>query len=108
MENIASQQIQQAMKKVVCVTDERLEPDFPRKWMASAKISTTDGRNFETVIDYPKGDPENPLSWAELEDKFEAIASPVFNEAKRKEIVDRVKSLESEADVLAFQSILST
>ena len=30
----------------------------------------TDGRTFSKQLDYPKGDPRNPLSDAEIEEKF--------------------------------------
>ena len=32
-----------------------------------------------TQLDYPKGDPRNPLTDKEVEEKFEALAEPVMS-----------------------------
>ena len=58
------------------------------------KITTTDGREFEKQIDYPKGDPRNPLSDQEIEEKFDALAEPITTDESRKAIKDLVWNLE--------------
>ena len=40
-------------------------------------IRTTDGREFEKQLDYPKGDPRNPLTDDEISGKFEALAEGI-------------------------------
>ena len=37
-------------------------PAYPERWPAAVEIETGDGRLLKTHIDYPRGDPENPLS----------------------------------------------
>ena len=51
---------------------------------------------------YPKGDPENALSWDELKDKFRDITRPVFPEqklSKQEDIIEMVDGLEELDDV---------
>jgi len=43
-------------------------------------ITTTDGRQLSKQLDYPKGlNPRNPLSDAEIEEKFRALAEGVLS-----------------------------
>ena len=45
----------------------------PQKRVAIVKVKTSEGEFMERV-DYPKGEPENPLSKEELEEKFRGLA----------------------------------
>ncbi|GAJ20459.1 unnamed protein product, partial [marine sediment metagenome] len=78
------------------------------RWPASVEIVTKDGRHFSTRIDYPKGDPENPLSWEELVQKFDELSSPVLSEDRRNKTISRVRSLETEENISNLTSLLST
>ena len=40
-------------------------------------VKTTDGREFEKQLDYPKGDPRNPLTDDEIAGKFAALAEGI-------------------------------
>ena len=52
-----------------------------------------------TQLDYPKGDPRNPLSDKEVEEKFEALAEPVMSAAARRRAIEAIWSLEKQASV---------
>lgn len=86
-------EVQALMQRVSCQKNPDLDREFPRKWPALATLSTTGGRTLSARIDYPKGDPENPLTWDELTDKFHDLTRTVFARERRKTIVDRVRSL---------------
>lgn len=59
-------------------------------------LTLDDGSTLAAGLDLPKGEPENPLSETELQDKFFALAEPqIGNEASR-----RVADLSAELDVL--------
>jgi len=107
LENVKSSRAKELMERIFCVEDPELEKEYPRKWPASVFIETTDGKHYSARIDYPKGDPENPLSWDELIDKFKNLISPVFSSEKQNEIITRVKSLEKENDLDDFSKALS-
>lgn len=47
---------------------------YPACWSAAVRVTLQDRRTFEASQDRPKGDPENPLSEAELEAKFRGLA----------------------------------
>jgi 2-methylcitrate dehydratase PrpD len=106
LESINSAQVRKLMGKISCVENPELEKEFPKKWPAAVSLLTKDGKTYSTRIDYPKGDPENPLTWDELIDKFRNLVSPVLREARQNEIIERVKSLEKEQDLKVFSMLL--
>jgi 2-methylcitrate dehydratase PrpD len=83
------------MKKVVLVKDKRIEENFPAEWPTNVNIRLTDGRHFEKYIRYPKGDPENPLTWQQLSMKFQSLASRVLPITQCEEIIQSVKGMNS-------------
>ncbi len=106
LEKISSPRVREMMGRVRCVVDDSLERDFPQKWPAQASIKTTDGREFSTRVDYPKGDPENPLSWDELIRKFTGLVQPVYSPERTKKIIDQVLSLEKTDSIKALTALL--
>ena len=71
--------IRAQLNKVEVVADPEIESLFPELQRVHVTIVTTDGREFSKQIDYPKGDPRNPLSDREIEEKFDALAGPVLS-----------------------------
>jgi 2-methylcitrate dehydratase PrpD len=98
-ENIRSSAIKRMMEQVRCVADEKLEEEFPAKWPAFAEILTKSGKTYSERIDHPKGDPENPLTWEELIEKFTNLASPVFSAEQISQVIDITRNLESEGSL---------
>jgi 2-methylcitrate dehydratase PrpD len=77
--------VRELMSKVELVKDSSVEATFPKEWPARVSITLGDGRTIEKFVRYPKGDPENPLSWEELAAKFHALTG-------RGDIVDAVSN----------------
>ena len=93
-ENLSSPEVRKMMSRVRCVADDDLEKEFPRKWPARVTITTGRGQEFSIKIDYPKGDPENPLTWEELITKFKELVQPVYSNHRISKIIETIKSLE--------------
>ena len=49
-------------KKVEVISDKELSSIFPDKQSAMVTITTIDGHTCSERVDYPKGEPENPLT----------------------------------------------
>ncbi len=73
IEKARSPKIRELMNKVELVKDPRIEETFPQEWPARVSIELENGQRFEKFVRYPKGDPENPLSWDEMKAKFRAL-----------------------------------
>lgn len=72
-EKARSPKVRELMNKVALVKDPSIEDTFPREWPARVTIELSHGPSYEKFVRYPKGDPENPLSWDELAAKFRAL-----------------------------------
>ena len=68
-------------------------------------ISTTDGRTFTEQLDYPKGDPRNPLTDEEVEEKFDALAAPVLSPEARARLKAAVWDLEGIPSITALMEM---
>ena len=106
LSRIRSEEVKRMMRRVECVTDPDLEKTFPKQWCATAEILTKDGKRYFTKVEYCKGDPENPLSWDELIEKFHDLSSRFMTKERRLKIVDRVRSLETIRDIRNWSSLL--
>ncbi len=69
--------IRAQLNKVKVIADPAIEAVFPALQRVRVVIRTTDGRELEKQLDYPKGDPRNPLTDAEITGKFKALAAGI-------------------------------
>jgi 2-methylcitrate dehydratase PrpD len=75
--SLADPDIQALMDRVHCYRDPALDALWPAQWPAAVTIELRDGRTLHQRVDHPKGDPENPLSPAELRAKLAGLAPDV-------------------------------
>ncbi len=75
LEHINDSKISALTQKISVEPDEDLTSLFPEKTAAIVDITTVEGICYSERIDYPKGEPENPLSNDELEQKFISLAT---------------------------------
>jgi 2-methylcitrate dehydratase PrpD len=101
-------EVRRIMPLVTSVIDPELEAHFPKEFRAWAEVSTSDGRRLRSDIRYPKGDPENALSWEEMKDKFRVLSTPVVGPERQQQIIDAVEDLEHIDDVRQLAALLST
>src|SRR2546426_3292311 len=94
MKKIMDPAIRAQLKKVEVVADPEIEKVFPALQRVVVNITATDGRTFSKQLDYPKGDPRNPLTDAEVEEKFAALAEGVLSAGAQKKLIDAIWSLE--------------
>ena len=97
--------IRAQLHKVEVIADPEIEALFPELQRVHVTVQTTDGREFSKQIDYPKGDPRNPLSDEEIEEKFDALAEPVLSLEGRKRLKDAVWNLEKQSSVSALMEL---
>jgi 2-methylcitrate dehydratase PrpD len=91
--------LKELMNKIKVAGDRDLTRTYPRKWPARVTITLKDGRRLDGANEYPKGDPENPLSEQELITKFKSLTEGTLPSPQGDAIIDRVLGLESMGDV---------
>jgi 2-methylcitrate dehydratase PrpD len=87
------------MRRIDVSLDTELDATFPAQRAARVAIETHDGHRGEHLQPTRKGDPDAPLSDAELEHKYLELASPVLGEARARKLLARLWRLESETVV---------
>jgi 2-methylcitrate dehydratase len=105
MEKIMDPTIREQLNKIVVVADAEIEKVFPALQRVVVTVQTADGREFTKQLDYPKGDPRNPLTDKEVEEKFEALAEPVMTPTARRRAIDAIWNLEKQASVTDLMTL---
>jgi 2-methylcitrate dehydratase len=92
--------------KIKVFAEPEFESAFPKVQRCHVAIDTTDGRSFEKQIDWPKGDPRDPLSDQEIRAKFDALAVNVSDQ-RREQIWAAAADLPDCAVIAEFTAICS-
>jgi 2-methylcitrate dehydratase len=74
---IMDSRIRAQLNKVKVIADPEIEAVFPELQRVKVVIRTTDGRELVEQLDYPKGDPRNPLTDDEIAGKFAALSEGI-------------------------------
>jgi len=94
------------LKKVEVVADPEIEKVFPALQRVIVNITTKDGRLLSKQLDYPKGDPRNPLNDAEIEEKFRALADGVLSKKAQDKLIGAIWNLEKCASVSKLMALM--
>lgn len=94
-------EIRELMSRVSLVPDAELEAGHPACWPSVVEITDRHGRVYRGRTDFPKGDPENPLTDAELAAKFRALAGEPWGEKKAERLEKAVMELEKAENMRA-------
>ena len=105
-EKIMDPTIRAQLEKVEVVADAEIEKVFPALQRVVVEITTTDDRHLSEQLDYPKGDPRNPLTDAEVEEKFAALAEGVLSSGAQKKLKEAIWNLEKIASVSQLMALM--
>src|SRR6202142_4222150 len=108
MEKIMDPAIRAQLKKVEVVADPEIEKVFPALQRVVVNITTTDGRELSKQLDFPKGDPRNPLTDQEVEEKFAALAEGVLSTRVQKKLKEAIWNLENTDSVREVMALMKT
>ena len=108
MEKIMDPTIRAQLKKVEVVADPEIEKVFPGLQRVAVNIMTSNGQSFTKQLDYPKGDPRNPLTDQEVEEKFSALADSVLSKAAQKKLKDAIWNLENINSVSRLMALMKS
>jgi 2-methylcitrate dehydratase PrpD len=92
-------------RKVRVSVDDTLDRQFPAKTMARVTIHTRRG-DLRTTVEYPRGNPENPLSHAELEAKFQLLTRDLISEERSHSLRTAIVDLPEAKNVLTLTQLL--
>ncbi|WP_444634570.1 MmgE/PrpD family protein [Cupriavidus oxalaticus] len=94
-ERLWDDETRRLMDGMTVVVDPEIDGWFPGKRAARVEIETVDGARADHLQPNRKGDPEEPLSDADLDGKLMELASPVVGAEAARRLADRIWHVES-------------
>ena len=100
--------IQRLIANTTVVEDPEFEKRYPEHYSSAVKITMKDGTIYESVIDDPKGDWRNPVTYEDVENKFRGLANRIYADKDRTEkIIAFVKDLENQTDMSQLMALVN-
>jgi len=99
MDVIGSEAVQSLLRKTTITVDEGLEKDFPMGYASIVGVTLKDGRSFDEFTPHCKGDPENPVAFGEMKDRFFAMTKGIIGEQEQKKLLGLVENLDEIGDI---------
>jgi 2-methylcitrate dehydratase len=95
------------LKKITVVEDKTLSSRYPEAVANRVTVKLSSGKVVSKQVDYHKGHPKNPMSDAEVEEKFQRLARKFLDKNRARRILDAVWNLEKEKDVARLVSSMT-
>jgi 2-methylcitrate dehydratase PrpD len=99
---VADPRVAPLLAAIELAEDAEFSARFPAERWARLRITLADGRTLVSEPARARGNPENPLSDAELLDKYRALATPVLGPERTARIESIVDSLVTDAAALPW------
>ena len=108
VEYIKNPLIQKMIANTTVVCDDEFERRYPEHYSSAVTITMEDGTEYTAVVDDPKGDWRNPVTYEDVENKFRYLANTVYAEPERTEkIIAFVKDLEKQPDMRVLMELVN-
>lgn len=107
---IFDETVLQLAERISMQVDDALEAHFPAEALARVTISLSNGKVLESAVYNTRGDPQNPLSDSELNQKFARLTSPYLESTRQNQVRElcwncaTLESVQSLIDCLAAPS----
>jgi len=108
-ENLHDKDFDDFARKVKVITDPELDKIYFETDEVSARVEiiTQTGETYSKFVNIPKGDPRNPLTKEEVEEKFSIQASDVLNAEDFSRSIKMIHDFEKLDDISELMTILA-
>jgi 2-methylcitrate dehydratase PrpD len=98
-DRIRDPRILEFIRKISIEADDSLDAEGSHKrHSVKVKILSRSGITFEHKVDYPKGNPRNPMTKTDIEAKFRKLTSNILPEKKVDQLLAKITDLDTLAD----------
>ena len=106
-EGVVDRSIAALLPRVRIVVSDELTARYPGAWPSRIRLTLKDGRALSGGTGHPHGNPENPVSTAELREKFRTLIEPRFGSGVADRGLDAVKQITHISDMAnAFSNLI--
>lgn len=106
-ERVSDPAVQDLLARTETMANPELTNLYPDKFPARVTIGLISGRTLTETRYFPKGDPQAPLTPAEIEEKFVSNAAPRIGDAAAQEVVRLVRGLGKAEDLSPLFALLA-
>jgi len=89
-EKLKDPRIWEVIDKIKGEPSQEFEKMFPEKQPSKVVVKTTDGKEYSDYLEYPKGDPREPMTMQDLDNKFNGLSSELLSEQRQKDIKEMI------------------
>ena len=86
--------IWEVIDKIKGEPSQEFEKMFPAKQPSKVVVKTKDGKEFSEYLEYPKGDPREPMTMEDLDNKFEGLVGNLLTKARQQEVKEAIFNAE--------------
>ncbi len=94
-EKLKDPRIWEVINKIKGEASDEFDKMFPEKQPSKVVISTIDGNNYSEYLEYPKGDPREPMTIEDIDAKFSGLAEGLLTDEKQADIKKMILNCES-------------
>jgi 2-methylcitrate dehydratase PrpD len=99
--------VREVMNKVKVNACADLERHYPKNWPGRVVVRLSGGAIHSEEVIIPKGESGNPMSAAEIEEKFLSLAAPILGDERALVIKRELHSLEIRESLTGFLAALT-
>ncbi len=93
-EKLKDPRIWEVIDKIKGEASEEFDKMFPEKQPSKVTITTKDGKVYSEYLEYPKGDPREPMTIEDLDIKFSGLAEGILSPERQKQIKEMILNCE--------------
>ncbi len=93
-EKLKDPRIWEVIDKIKGEASDEFDKMFPEKQPSRATIKTKDGNVYSEYLEYPKGDPREPMTIEDIDIKFSGLAEGLLSDEKQKSIKEVILNAE--------------
>ena len=94
-EKLNDPRIYEVIDKIKGEPSQEFEKMFPAKQPSKVVVVTNDNQEFEEYLEYPKGDPREPMTMEDLENKFNSLVGNKLNDKQKSNVKDHIFNCEN-------------
>lgn len=105
-EAIRDPEVRRVSDRVRIEIDEEIQKLYPNPRSMIVEIRDRKGNSASSRIDHAKGDPENPMTEAEILEKFRDVTADVLQPEMAERIIAAAQTIESREEIASFAKLL--